>query len=53
MLTRPPGRPKIRWEDDIRNDTKKVKIKNSTSCIQGHNNWIIFWEGQNIQRLQL
>jgi hypothetical protein len=23
MLTRPPGRPKNRWEDDIRNDIKK------------------------------
>jgi len=28
MLTRPLGRPKNRWEDDIRNDTKKLKIKN-------------------------
>jgi len=23
---RPLGRPKNRWEDDIRNDTKKLKI---------------------------
>ena len=28
MLTRPLGRPKNRWEDDIRNDMKKLKIKN-------------------------
>jgi len=34
MLTRPLGRPKNRWEDDIRNDMKKLKIKNWTSCIQ-------------------
>jgi len=27
MLTRPLGRPKNRWEDDIRNDMKKLKIK--------------------------
>jgi len=27
MLTRPLGRPKNRWEDDIRNDMKKFKIK--------------------------
>jgi len=28
MLTRPLGRPKNRWEDDIRNGMKKLKIKN-------------------------
>ena len=27
MLTRPLGRPKNRWKDDIRNDVKKLKIK--------------------------
>jgi len=35
MLTRPLGRPKNRWE----NDMKKLKIKNWTSCIQDRNNW--------------
>jgi len=38
MLTRPLGRPKNRWEDDIRNDMKKLKIKNWTSCIQDRSN---------------
>ena len=33
------GRPKNRWEDDIRNDMKKLKIKNWISCIQDHNKW--------------
>jgi hypothetical protein len=33
MLTRPLGRPKNRWEDDIINDIKKLKIMNWTSCI--------------------
>jgi hypothetical protein len=28
MLTRPLRRPKNRWEDDIINDMKKLKIKN-------------------------
>jgi hypothetical protein len=28
MLARPLGRPKNRWEDDIINDMKKLKIKN-------------------------
>jgi hypothetical protein len=27
-MLRPLGRPKNRWEDDIRNDMKKLKIKN-------------------------
>jgi len=28
MLTRPLARPKNRWEDDIRNDMRILKIKN-------------------------
>jgi hypothetical protein len=39
MLIQPLGRPKNRWEDDIRNDVKKLKIKNWTSCIQDRNKW--------------
>ena len=37
MLTRPLGRPKNRWENDIRNDMKKLKIKNWNSGIQDCN----------------
>jgi len=48
MLTRPLGRPKYRWEDDIRNDIKKLKIKNWTSCIQDHNNWKLYVEKAKI-----
>jgi hypothetical protein len=44
MLTRPLGRPKNRWEDDIINDTKKLKIKNWTSCVQDRNNWELYVE---------
>jgi len=44
MLTRPLGRPKNRWEDDIRNDMKKLKIKNWTSCIQDRNKWKLYVE---------
>jgi hypothetical protein len=36
---RPLGRPKNGWEDDIRNDMKKLKIKNWISCIQDRNKW--------------
>jgi hypothetical protein len=44
MLTRPLGRPKNRWEDDIRDDIKKLKIKNWTSCIQDRNKWKLYDE---------
>ena len=44
MLTRPLGRPKNRWEDDIINDAKKLKIKNWTSCIQDCNKWKLYVE---------
>jgi hypothetical protein len=44
MLTRPLGRLKNGWEDDIRNDMKKLKIKNCTSCIQDRNKWKLYGE---------
>jgi hypothetical protein len=39
MLTRPLGKPKNRWEDDIINDMKKQKIRNWTSCMQERSKW--------------
>jgi hypothetical protein len=44
MLRRPLGRPKNRWEDDIRNEMKKLKIKNWTNCIQDRKNWKLYVE---------
>jgi hypothetical protein len=44
MLTRPLGRAKSRWEDDIINDMKKLNIKNWTSCIQDRNKWKLYVE---------
>jgi hypothetical protein len=44
MLTLPLRRPKNRWEDDIRNDMKKLRIKNWTSCIQDRNKWKLYVE---------
>jgi hypothetical protein len=44
MLTRPLGRPKNRWEDDIINDMKELKIKNWTGCIQDRNKWKLYVE---------
>jgi hypothetical protein len=48
MLTRPLGRPKNGWEDDIINDTKKLKTKNWTSCIQDGNKWKLYVEKAKI-----
>ena len=39
MLTGPLGRPKNRWDDDIINYMKKLKIRNWTSCIQDRKKW--------------
>jgi hypothetical protein len=39
MFTRPLGRPKNRWEDDVTNDMKKLKIKNWISYIQDRKKW--------------
>jgi hypothetical protein len=44
MLTQPLGRPNNRWEEDIINEMKKLKIKNCTSCIQHHNKWKLYAE---------
>ena len=44
MLIRPLGRPKNRWEEDIRNYMKKLKIKNWTSRIQVRNKWKLYAE---------
>jgi len=39
MSKQQQGRPNNRWEDDIRNGMKKMKIKNWTSCTQDRNKW--------------
>jgi hypothetical protein len=44
MLTRSLGRPKHRREDDNRNDMKKLKIKNWTSCFQDRDKCKIYVE---------
>ena len=33
------GRPKSRWEDDIRNDLKKMKLIKWTEQVQDHLKW--------------
>jgi len=36
---RPAGRPKSRWEDDVRNDLKKMKLRKCTEQVQDRLKW--------------
>jgi hypothetical protein len=36
---RPVGRPKFQWEDDVRNDLKKMKLIKWTGQVQDHFKW--------------
>jgi hypothetical protein len=37
--TRLKGRPRLRWEDDVRNDLKKMGVKNWKKRVQERNHW--------------
>ncbi|PSN44284.1 hypothetical protein C0J52_12965 [Blattella germanica] len=39
LTTRCQGRPKIRWEDDVIEDLKKMKVKNWISCVHDRKRW--------------
>jgi hypothetical protein len=36
---RPIGRPKIRWEDDVRKDIQKLKVPNWKILVQNRKRW--------------
>jgi len=36
---RPAGRPKCRWEDDVRNDLKKMKLMKWAEQVQDRLKW--------------
>jgi hypothetical protein len=38
-LTRSLGRPKNRWEDDVKTDITKMKIANWKNCIKNRSKW--------------
>jgi len=37
--TRPNGRPRLRWEDDVRNDLRKMGVKNWKRRAQERKQW--------------
>jgi hypothetical protein len=41
---RPIGRPKIRWEDDVRKDIQKLKVPNWKILVQVRSRWKEFVE---------
>jgi hypothetical protein len=48
LLKRPQRGPKKRWENNIRNDMKKLKIENWTSYIQDRSKWKLYDEKAKI-----
>jgi hypothetical protein len=39
LTTRPRGRPKYRWEDNIIQDLGQMEIKNWITCVQDRAKW--------------
>jgi hypothetical protein len=39
VLTRSQGRPKNRWEDDVKNDITRMKITKWKDCIRNRSEW--------------
>jgi hypothetical protein len=39
ILKRPTGRPKTRWEDDVKKDIQMLKVQNSRTLVQDRSRW--------------
>jgi hypothetical protein len=39
MSTRSKGRPKHRWEDDVKSDVANMRITNWKDCIRNRTKW--------------
>jgi hypothetical protein len=44
MSTRSKGRPKHRWEDDVKNDVENMRITDWKDCIRNRPKWKEFVE---------
>jgi hypothetical protein len=49
-LTRSLGRPKNRWEDDVKSDITRKKITNWKVCIRNRTKWKEFVEKAKTSR---
>jgi len=48
---RPAGRPKSRWEDDVRNDLKKMKLMKLAEQVEDHLKWKDIVEVKTLSKL--
>jgi hypothetical protein len=48
-LTRSLGRPKNRWEDDVKSDKTRMKITNWKDCIKNQIKWKLHLVGCNLE----
>jgi len=39
MGIRPVRRPRLRWQEDVMEDTKKLKVKNWKETVKGRRTW--------------
>ena len=39
IVKRPTGRPKIRWEDDVKKDIQRLKVPNWKTHVQDRRRW--------------
>ena len=39
FTNRPVGRPKSKWEDDVKNDLKKLKVVKRSELVQDRHKW--------------
>jgi len=52
ILKRPMGRPKIRWEDDVKKDIQRLKVPNWKTLVQDRRRWKeVVGEGRNSARV--
>jgi len=50
---RPIGRPKVRWEDDVRKDTQRSKVPNWKTLVQDKGRWKELVEKAKTQHKEL
>jgi hypothetical protein len=51
FASRPIGRPKIRWEDDIRKDLQTMRIKNLKKSVIDRDSWTTIVERTKTHRV--
>jgi hypothetical protein len=44
IASRPIGRPKNRWDDDVRKDLKIMRVYNWKDCAKDRNKWELIFE---------